>query len=343
MPVLPDPRGPLSAALLAALTGPAPALDDATALHDVVVPAPADPFADEDLQLALYCAYELHYRGLDGVDAAWEWSPALLSLRGRMEAVFEAGLRALVPDVGPAPTAEDVDLAIREIAAEDAPGLSQYLQRSATIDQYREVLVQRSAYQLKEADPHSWAMPRLFGAPKAALVEIQADEYGGGRPERMHARLFADTMEALGLDSDYGAYLDRIPARALSTVNLMSFFGLHRRWRGAIIGHLALFESTSSIPNGRYAAGLRRLGRDDEAAVAFFDEHVEADAVHENLATVDMAGGLIRQDPSLAGDVLFGARCLAELEGAWTGEVLRAFQAGRSSLLRPLERTPVAA
>ena len=49
----------------------------------------------------------------------------------------------------------------------------------------------RSAYQLKEADPHSWALPRLSGPPKAALVEVQADEYGGGRPERIHAELFA--------------------------------------------------------------------------------------------------------------------------------------------------------
>ena len=38
-------------------------------------------------------------------------------------------------------------------------------------------------------------------APKAALVEIQADEYGGGDPQRIHASLFARAMEALGLDS----------------------------------------------------------------------------------------------------------------------------------------------
>ena len=36
---------------------------------------------------------------------------------------------------------------------------------------------------------------------KAALVEIQSDEYGGGRPQRMHAELFAKTMRGLGLDS----------------------------------------------------------------------------------------------------------------------------------------------
>ena len=65
----------------------------------------------------------------------------------------------------------------------------------------------RSAYQLKEADPHSWAIPRLRGRPKAALVEIQADEYGGGRPDASTPSS-SPRMAALGLDRTYGAYLD---------------------------------------------------------------------------------------------------------------------------------------
>jgi hypothetical protein len=162
-------------------------------------------------------------------------------------------------------------------------------------------------------------------------VEIQADEYGGGRAERMHSSLFADAMDALGLDSRYGAYLDRIPAVTLATVNLMSLFGLHRRLRGAIVGHLALFEMTSSVPNGRYARGLRRLG-EGARATAFFDEHVEADAVHENVAAVDLAGGLVRQDPALAPDVLWGARTLAALDRRWADHVLDAWAAGETSL-----------
>jgi hypothetical protein len=51
--------------------------------------------------------------------------------------------------------------------------------------------------------------------------------------------LFAQAMDELGLDSSYGAYLNRIPGYTLATVNLMSLLGLHRRWRGAIVGHLA--------------------------------------------------------------------------------------------------------
>ena len=193
----------------------------------------------------------------------------------------------------------------------------------------------RSAYQLKEADPHSWAIPRLTGPPKAALVEIQADEYGGGRPDRVHATLFAKAMRIMGLDPSYGAYLDHIPAPTLVTVNLMSLFGLHRRLRGAIAGHLALFEMTSSIPNGRYADGLRRLGVPAEA-LDFFDEHVEADAVHENIAAVDLAGGLMRHEPDVAADVILGARALAALDAMWAEHVLGAWRAGESSLTTPL-------
>lgn len=324
MTPLPSPRGPLTRMLLAHLADPPHALPP--------IDVPDDP---EDRQLALYLCYELHYRGLGGVPDDWEWEPSLLALRRALEDRFEGELVARVPREAEALRAQDADLALRAIAdADDGPSLSRHLERDGTLAQFREFVVHRSAYQLKEADPHSWAMPRLSGPPKAALVEIQADEYGGGRAERIHARLFADSMEALGLDSTYGAYVDRLPAVTLQTVNLMSLFGLHRRLRGAIVGHLALFEMTSSVPNRRYAAGLRRLGLSG-AATEFFDEHVEADAVHEAVACVDLAGGLIGQEPALAGDVLWGARCLAALERAWAVHLLEAWNAGRSSLRAP--------
>ena len=106
---------------------------------------------------------------------------------------------------------------------------------------------------------------------------------------------------------------------------------LHRRWRGAIAGHLAAFEMTSSLPNRRYGNALRRLGF-GARATDFFDEHVEADAVHENVAAVDLAGGLAHQEPAVAADVLWGARALLDVEARWASHLLDAWQAGRSSL-----------
>lgn len=63
-PRLPAPRGPLSAAVLDMLRGdPTPPSGQVgSALLDEQV----DPYG-EDLQLALYCCYELHYRGFAGV------------------------------------------------------------------------------------------------------------------------------------------------------------------------------------------------------------------------------------------------------------------------------------
>jgi hypothetical protein len=326
----PEPRGATTAALLAELAEPP------HRLPPIPLPAGADPLVDEDLQLALYCCYELHYRGLPGVDERWEWEPSLIALRGALEERFEAALRATVGDVGTPPPADQMDLALRALDdADEAPSLSRFVEREASIDQVLEFMAHRSAYQLKEADPHSWAIPRLSGPPKAALVEIQADEYGGGRPERVHAQLFADAMTAAGLDARYGAYVDHLPAATLATVNLMSLCGLHRRLRGAIVGHLALFEMTSSIPNRRYATGLRRLGLD--AATPFFDEHVEADAVHEAVAAVDLAGGLARAEPALAADILWGASALLAVEERWARTLLEAWEEGRSSLRRPLD------
>jgi hypothetical protein len=331
----PAPRGELSALLLEHL-GPT-----VRTLPTASVAAVDDPLADEDLQLALYLAYELHYRGLAGVDPDWEWEPSLLGLRREIEQRMLTALRDLVGGPDGAPPAEEMDIVLRELAEDEGPSLSRHVEADAEREELLEFVVHRSAYQLKEADPHSWALPRLSGGPKAALVEIQADEYGGGRAERIHAEMFAETMDELGLSAAYGAYLDHIPALTLATVNLMSLFGLHRRWRGALVGHLALFEMTSSIPNGRYANGLRRLGY-GERATAFFDEHVEADAVHENVAAVDLAGGLARQQPELAPDIVWGARALSALESRWSRSLLEAWAGGRSSLRVPLGAPAVA-
>jgi heme oxygenase-like protein len=319
---LPEPRGAVTELLLATLP------------RSGTLPAAPAPTSDEDLHLALYLCYELHYRGLPGVDDGWEWQPSLLALRAGLEREFEAQLRRDVP--APTPL-RAIDLELRAIEdADEAPSLSRHLEREGTLEQFLEFVVHRSAYQLKEADPHSWALPRLHGDPKAAMVEIQSDEYGGGDPRRIHAALFARAMDALGLDSRYGAYVDHLPAVTLATVNLMSMLGLHRRLRGAIVGHLALFEMTSSIPNRRYGNGLRRLGFDGDA-LEFYDEHVVADAVHENVAAVDLAGGLARQDPTLARDILWGAAALVELEGRFARHLLDSWAAGAGSLRAPIE------
>jgi hypothetical protein len=252
---------------------------------------------------------------------------------------MEAGLAQLAPEVLGTEPSEVGSLLQQAIADDEGPPLSRYLETQAELAQMLEHVVHRSAYQLKEADPHSWAIPRLSARPKAALLEVQFDEYGAGRPERMHSVLFAKTMVALGLDASYGAYVDLLPGITLAGVNLISYFGLHRRLRGALVGHIAAFEMTSSIPNRRYGNALRRLGHGTEAT-HFYDEHVEADAVHENIAAWDLAGGLAQVEPHLADDILFGAHALLALEARWAQHLLDAWRDGRTSLLRSVTSGP---
>src|SRR3954471_19436911 len=198
---VPAPRGPLSTALLDYWVGGPP--PDGTAAHRVI-----DPLCDDDLHLALWCCYALHYRGLEGIDDSFEWDGATLAFRAHLEARFEAALRE-EHQADSLPT--DPRVALRIIASWAGPPLASTVERDGDRWHLQEFAIHRSAYQLKEADPHTWAIPRVTGAAKAALVAIQHDEYGFGVAAQSHAELFAGTMRALGLDPSYGAYLDLIP------------------------------------------------------------------------------------------------------------------------------------
>jgi hypothetical protein len=185
--------------------------------------------------------------------------------------------------------------------------------RDADRHQVEELLRVRSLYHLKEADPVAWLVPRLGTRTKAALVELQYDEYGGGDPGRLHHHLFEEGLSASGLDGSYGAYVDLAPLEVLEQNNALSLLGLHRRLRGAALGHLAAFEATSSLPSRRMAQGLERLGFPAEM-VGYYTEHVEADAVHEQLAVRTIVGALLEEEPELEADVWFGAAVCLDLE-----------------------------
>jgi hypothetical protein len=332
---LPTPRGTTSATVLDALAAPADRDTSRTTLERLAASLSSTDPRSDDFQLVLWVLYELHYRGFDDVDEAWEWSPALLQVRASMESAFEGYLRERTRGLVSAAVEAGGDVATRvtELLEDvDGPSLARYVQREATGEQCLEFLVQRSIYHLKESDPHSWVIPRLSDPVKARLVELQYDEYGAGRPERLHATLFAEGMAACGLSSEYGAYLDVVPGYTLAVSNAMSLFGLHRRLRGAAMGHLAAFEATSSLPCRRYAQGFRRLGLAEQMA-EYFDEHVEADAVHEQLALRDICGQLVAEDPRLAEDVFFGAAVCGVLEADAATPMIEAWQGGQSSLL----------
>ncbi|WNF25706.1 iron-containing redox enzyme family protein [Streptomyces sp. C11-1] len=326
-PPLPQARGPLSGSVLAVLAGRGTRLPDAGTVRR------ADPYGD-DLHLLLYVLYELHYRGFAGTDERLEWDPALLAARAAAEDFFTDALRR-DSGTGGQDVAEAVDALLVEPVGDDGHSVSHHLQREGRLWHLREYAAVRSLYHLKEADPHLWVVPRLRGRAKAAMVAVEFDEFGAGRAEDIHAQLYADLMADLGLDPQYGRYLDAAPAQALATVNVMSLFGLHRRLRGALVGHFAAVEITSSPGSRRLAAALRRAGA-GPAAQRFYDEHVEADAVHEQVVRRDVIGGLLADEPELAADVVLGIAATGYLEGRLADHLLSAWREGRTALRTPL-------
>lgn len=295
--------------------------------------ADADPFGI-DLQLALYSCYELHYRGFAGVDPGWEWNASLLHLRSKLEAVFLEAVRHDVGDVEAGATAE-AEMADLSVEPVDGAGPSYHLRDKGTWDQAREYFVHRSLYHLKEGDPHAWAIPRLTGQAKASFVAVEYDEFGAGRGASVHQQLFVDLLAAADLDPSYLAYLDVVPAESLAVVNLMSLFGLHREYRGATVGHFAATEITSSPGSRRLVEALERLGAPRDC-VTFYREHVEADAVHEQVVRTDVVGNLVAAEPTLERDVIFGMRALDAVEGRLASHLMRTWGDDQTSLRKPL-------
>jgi hypothetical protein len=322
-PTLPQPRGPLSASLFDHWTNDRPLGPART--------EGCDPVTDDDLHLALWACYQLHYDGFDTVDDVREWDPMTLAFRGVLERTFERALRA---EHRASDLPSDPVLALRVLAERAGPPLSATVEQTPGRDRLEELAIHRSAYQLKEADPHTWGIPRLRGPGRAAMIRIQNDEYGDGEPGCSHAELFGRAMEDLGLDSSFGAYVDRLPGATLATDNLISMFGLHRRLRGALVGHLALFEMCSVAPMLRYLTAARRLP-DAANLERFYEVHVEADAVHSLLALNDMVAPMVAHDPSLGPDVVFGAAALGRVESRFARHILDAWNEGSTSLRRP--------
>ena len=318
----PKARGALSERLFEAMRVPG---DDLSLLA-----VPAD--SDADTQIALWALHELHYRGFEDVDDDLEWHPQLLALRHVLEQDLLARLRSRhAAYVAPVPEGPFVDAFFDYVSGHEGPSLAAYVHRHADAEQVLELLRVRSIYHLKEADPTAWVVPRLPVGVQAALVELLYDEYGCGDPNRLHAHLFALGMEASGLRHDYGAYVDDAPVEILEQNNAMSLLGLRRGLRGAALGHLAAFEATSSMPSRRMAQGLRRLGLAQEL-VDYYEEHVAADAVHEQLAVRTICGALVEHEPALRGDVFFGAFTCLDLEDRVAHRLLAQWQADRDEV-----------
>lgn len=83
------------------------------------------------------------------------------------------------------------------------------------------------------------------------------------------------------------------------------------------------------------AQALERMGA-PAACVEFYREHVEADAVHEQVVRLDVVGDLVAREPELNRDIIFGIRALMVVEDRLADHIMTAWKQDRTSLRRPL-------
>jgi hypothetical protein len=218
------------------------------------------------------------------------------------------------------------------VSAHPSTSISDYLCRRGTIDELREYCIHLSVSKLKYSDAQAFGVARLQGAAKAAMVQIQFGDHGGGSSAHSTTSLFGEMLTSLRLDPSYGAYVGHVPGVSLASANLESFFGLHRRWRGAMVGQVAAMKMTSVESMERCGKAMEHVGiHEDEAQ--YFQTRSRIDALNALIARNRLVGALVHAEPEVAGDVLFGARSHLLLEERQSDNVLSAWSQGNSSLL----------
>ncbi len=311
---IPTPRGPVSAALIAVLTGRVgapPIVSSFDAQVERAIVASPDMLTDDDLQLALLCFGALDAGGLGRVDARWAVDPLLISVRENLEAALEESLREEVhlPSArlarGAIATGDDIADAVTAtlegiIDDADAARPFRYLAQHATAAQLREHLVARSI--------------------RSVLVD--ADQ----RVVADDATAAASLLARLGdqrLQTQRGCYVDVVDVRVLTAVNATAMLSRHDRLRGLFYG---LRTTTGSVETSIEAAVVDALGRLGKPLL-------QSDAARgAGAGRARIAAGLVEAEPALLDDVLLGAAIGVAVERWITEHEVVRWKVGRSAL-----------
>ncbi|WAB82210.1 hypothetical protein OVN18_04160 [Microcella daejeonensis] len=311
---IPTPRGPVSAALVAVLTGRVgapPIVSSFDAQVERAIISSPDILTDDDLQLALLCFGALDAGGLGRVDARWAADPLLLAVCENLETALEEALRQEVPlptaraARGAIATGEDVADAVAtalDVIIDDAESSRphRYLAGESTAPQLREHLVARSIRSvLVDAD-------QRVVADDATAAAVLLARLGDQR-----------------LQTERGRYLDVVDVRVLTAVNTTAMLARHDRLRGLFYG---LRTTTGSIETSIESAVIEALGRLGRPLL-------QSDAARgAGAGRARIAGGLVEAQPELLDDVLLGAAIGVAVERWITEHEVVRWTVGRSAL-----------
>jgi hypothetical protein len=293
-------------------------------------------------------AADVAHRTLYILGAQSGWSPVsavrenehdltLAAVRLRLEGAFEGQLArvAPLPEAPPDGAAEALSW-LRDLALSrplfDGPSMGEFYRRSATLEQLREVVAQRSLFFLKEPDPWTMVIPSLRGEAKAGLIDLILDEYGWGRHDQMHSTVYAKLMEKLGLSTGHDDYFELTSWQLLAGLNYQAMLARQRRLCRRMYGYIYLVEADSPSSMRNYLEAYARAGIEDPEILRFYELHIDADVGHADVALNEVVAPVLRSEPEAAAEVARGiveGRYLHALFGA---HLHSRFSANRSSL-----------
>lgn len=188
----------------------------------------------------------------------------------------------------------------------EVEGWGPFIRESATLDDLKQIVADRSLFFLREPDPWIYAVPTLTGIAKAGLIDLLLDEYGWGKHERMHSTIYAGVMQKLGLNTELDHYLDDAPWQYIATMNLQWMHALSPGNRHRLVGIIYLTEAQSPDAMQNYLAAWKRVGIEDEAVTMFYDLHVSADEDHRRVALEEIVVPICLDDSAAIFEIAAG-------------------------------------
>jgi hypothetical protein len=310
---LPDLEVPASAALQLALLQGESALDGLDLVPETW---------DEHL-LAMAVVHDLHLASIDelGGTERHQHHPTVVALKAHLEGGF---LRRLcewdeATEWGPDATGDDPVAALRAIAARTRlPGIYPWLAEHATHEQLVHFLALEGGPDGGFDDLVAACQVGISGEPKLEMAQNYWDEMGRGRGHDVHTELHHQMMRALGLETPPR---HAQPTAVLERAALGGLLATNRWLQPQLVGALGLIELQAGPRCRTVAAGLRRVGAPQEA-LAFYDEHAEADPRHGK----DWLEHVVRplaEDPRWASTIVQGARWRSVLDTRFLDDTSR--------------------
>lgn len=259
----------LADALQAALRSGGPSLDD------LLLVGPADR---RDELAALATIVELHLGPVDDLagPVVHQHHPAVAALAMRLEARYLGRVRAASAALEVDRSDDPVE-AMRRLAALDrVPDVYRWIAEEAPLDQIVRFIALEGGPDSGFDDLVAIAQVGLGGEPKLEMAANYADEMGRGDADRVHTTLHQRMVRALAVPTPAP---DEQPVSGLERSLLCGVLATRRHLQGHLVGALGMTELQAGPRCRKVADGLRRTGA-PAAALAFYDEHAEADPRH---------------------------------------------------------------